>query len=483
MPDIPNKPTYSHGSTGTAPSSPLDYTNGDPYESDFADYFINTPFEKIKGVIDFLEALDSDGDGVVDAADTAASADTASKYKNNDIDTDGDGKVNAADVADSADTASAFKGNDIDSDGDGVVDAADRVKTGGTAAVIEDTTNNQNLLVANEGGPVNVPVTLQYGGNEVATRQWVNDNTSAYSDSDAIDAINNDTDHGSTASHDYFSGSYNDLSGRSHGNEDHDSNFLLASNYNPETDTHSRYSDTEAQTAVENGVSRVGGSGLFFDFDNDSSWIELVDSNNNRDQLVTKDVYVDDSGTWIGADHIGDSNAHHTRYDDNEARSAVDGSNVSVGYADNAGDADTVDGNQASELGNSDQEIRDAVDGSSLSSLNIDGSPAATQDDLHSRYTDNEAIDAVTGKIKQESGTVSTDGDTGAETITINLENTYALLSEGVTASTEGFGAANYKVSSRPEKDANGNYDRIVITAVDDQKVIDLEWEAVGITV
>jgi len=207
MPDIPDKPSYTHGSTGTAPATSVDYTNGDPYDADNADYFINTPFEKVKDIIDYLEALDSDEDGVVDAADTAASADTASTYKGNDIDTDGDGKVDAADVADSADTAGLYKNNDIDSDGDGVVDAADSVETGGTAAVIEDTTNNQNLLVANEGGPVNVPVTLQYGGNEVATQTWVNSNFSTYTDSDAINAINNDADHGSTASHNYYSDS------------------------------------------------------------------------------------------------------------------------------------------------------------------------------------------------------------------------------------------------------------------------------------
>lgn len=51
----------------------------------------------------------------------------------------------------------------------------------------------------------------------------------------------------------------------------------------------------------------------------------------------------------------------HTRYDDNEARSAVDNSNVSVGYADDAGDADTVDGQHASQIGPSDSDIRDAV--------------------------------------------------------------------------------------------------------------------------
>jgi hypothetical protein len=76
------------------------------------------------------------------------------------------------------------------------------------------------------------------------------DHHTRYSDSEAISAVNSDGDHGSTASHNYFSGNYNDLSSRGHGNEDHDSNFLLSSNYNPESDTHSRYSDSEAISAI-----------------------------------------------------------------------------------------------------------------------------------------------------------------------------------------------------------------------------------------
>jgi len=124
----PDKPTYTHGSTGTEPASSIDYQNGDSLESENLDYFINTPFEKIKAIINTLTAIDSDGDGVVDRADSAVTADSADAYKNNDIDSDGDGKVNAADIADDAtNVTSTYKGNDIDSDGDGKVDNADKV--------------------------------------------------------------------------------------------------------------------------------------------------------------------------------------------------------------------------------------------------------------------------------------------------------------------------------------------------------------------
>ncbi len=137
---IPNKPDYDHGSTGTEPANPQDYENGDPLDANNLDYYIYTPFQKIKELIDALHTLDSDNDGRVDAADTAQNvkgndidtdgdgavdaADTAQNVKGNDIDSDGDGTVDAADYANDAD-ASSYKGNDIDNDGDGIVDAAD----------------------------------------------------------------------------------------------------------------------------------------------------------------------------------------------------------------------------------------------------------------------------------------------------------------------------------------------------------------------
>ena len=93
---IPNKPGYTHGSTGSQPGSPRDYASGDPVDANEFDYYVNTPFETIKDIIDALNNLDSDDDGTVDAADQA---DNATKVKGNDIDSDGDGVVNEADVA------------------------------------------------------------------------------------------------------------------------------------------------------------------------------------------------------------------------------------------------------------------------------------------------------------------------------------------------------------------------------------------------
>jgi hypothetical protein len=103
---IPTKPTYSHGSTGTAPSSAIDYANGDPLNADELDYYLHVEFAKIKALIDWAESIDTNDDGKVDAADSAdVATNVTSTYKGNDLDSDADGKVDAAETADSASTA------------------------------------------------------------------------------------------------------------------------------------------------------------------------------------------------------------------------------------------------------------------------------------------------------------------------------------------------------------------------------------------
>ena len=113
---IPNKPNYTHGSTGTEPATSIDYDNGDPVDESEFDYFIYTEFNKIGELIDFLDEVDSDGDGVVDEADTA------NAYKGNDIDSNGDGKVDEADRADEADalTSLAQEGGEVAAPDDGL---------------------------------------------------------------------------------------------------------------------------------------------------------------------------------------------------------------------------------------------------------------------------------------------------------------------------------------------------------------------------
>jgi hypothetical protein len=123
---IPTKPTYTHGSDGTEPSVARDYANGDPLDADEFDYYVNTPFEKIKGIIDTLNNIDSGTLQVGDAATADDATNVTATYKGNDIDSDGDGQVDNADTADDATNVTAtYKNNDIDTDGDGIVDQSD----------------------------------------------------------------------------------------------------------------------------------------------------------------------------------------------------------------------------------------------------------------------------------------------------------------------------------------------------------------------
>lgn len=180
-------------------------------------------------------------------------------------------------------------------------------------------------------------------------------------------------------------------------------------------------------------VRQIDGSSgnLRIRFDDNNYFVEIADQNNNREELVTEDTYIDVAGTWIGEDHLGVSDAHHSRYTDSEAVSAVEGSTLStvefssttaIEFADPGmdlnqtapfnslpgsvallSDTDTtlfqvfesgnveVPNGQLSEQGN-----RVATRSWSTSN-NINHADLGTtaSDDHHSRYADSEAIEAV----------------------------------------------------------------------------------------
>jgi hypothetical protein len=68
---------------------------------------------------------------------------------------------------------------------------------------------NDNKIETSEKGAIDGVATLDLTGNVPATQ--LNNVHDKYTDSEAVAAINNDGDHGSTAQHDYFSGDYLDL--------------------------------------------------------------------------------------------------------------------------------------------------------------------------------------------------------------------------------------------------------------------------------
>lgn len=180
MVDIPDKPQYIHGAQGTKPSAPIDYANGDAVDAEEFDYFVYEEFDKIRKIIDVLDAVDSDGDNVVDAADGASDySNGGSTVQTHPTEVDFLDKLTV-----SADGSGGVQITTSALDEEEVEDAVDALITGGTN------------------------ITTSY---DDAAGVLTIDTHARYEDSEAIDAVNNDADHGSTAQHDYFSEDHADL--------------------------------------------------------------------------------------------------------------------------------------------------------------------------------------------------------------------------------------------------------------------------------
>lgn len=103
---------YTHGDSGTEPSTALNFLDGAKPEPEYHDWFWTNVIERINQLFAEFDRLDADNDGVVDRADYADDAD-ASTYKGNDIDGDGDGQVDAADHANDATTLQGLSPSEL----------------------------------------------------------------------------------------------------------------------------------------------------------------------------------------------------------------------------------------------------------------------------------------------------------------------------------------------------------------------------------
>jgi len=90
---------HEHGAQGDKPAQDLDFQDGDYPDPETFDWFWSEVPAAINSHADALDAIDSDQDGKVDAAESADTAANATAYKTNDIDSDGDGIVDEADLA------------------------------------------------------------------------------------------------------------------------------------------------------------------------------------------------------------------------------------------------------------------------------------------------------------------------------------------------------------------------------------------------
>lgn len=89
---------YTHGAQGSKPPTALDFQTGDAIPPENFDWFWYNVIQAINGHASLLEEIDSDEDGVVDAANAATVADSANSVAGGDV----TGEVAAAAVADEA---------------------------------------------------------------------------------------------------------------------------------------------------------------------------------------------------------------------------------------------------------------------------------------------------------------------------------------------------------------------------------------------
>lgn len=294
---------YTHGDTGTKPTSALDFeTNGRPDSQNF-DWWWYTTIENINAHADEFDRLDSDGDGTVDEADYSLDSDkldgnhwsdvknwvnnnTAGNPHGDSAHTE-DYLKDATQFADANHTHSQLHNRYSDSEArnavTGIVDISDLDGSKGTTddVVVTDGNDLYYTDISNAG--------------------------SDYSDADARSAINNDSDHGSKASHNYFSGSHDSLSNVN--SSDHHSKTNSASelgDVSADSVSDAHHTKTvDTRIDVESNGTLISSEPQSIDFQAGVEAIEV--SGNTFVGAVESEIDHDDlnGGTT--------SNAHHTQ--------------------------------------------------------------------------------------------------------------------------------------------------------------------------
>ena len=273
----------------------------------------------------------------------------------------------------------------------------------------------QNDTVTIEGNAVSLGGSTSVNHNDLSTISS-DDHHSKYTDGEAITAINNDADHGSTASHNYFSGSHTDLSNIT--SDDH----------------HTKYTDSEAVSAVEaaSSLSLSGSVTLGGDLtatNGETIWDEsatYIPQNQLQNDTVTIEGNAVSLGGSTSVNHNDlstiSSDDHHTRYSDEEAQDAVGtimsgGTDLSVTY-DDAGNSITVNHNDTSTQGNV-----SAAAGAAITDINLDGRGHTTSistTDFDGRYLSYPSDDALTQLVNVSSTSSATSGDTVGYTLDVD---------------------------------------------------------------
>src|SRR6056297_897031 len=228
---------------------------------------------------------------------------------------------------------------------------------------------------------------LRSGQLNDGSTPWTSNNY--YDDTDAISAINNDADHGSTAPHNYFSGSHTDLSDV--GTDDH----------------HSRYTDTEAITAINNETS------LSVNISGDADTLDGVQLSNiswSDVSMATTDVSKSD----VGLGNVPNTDIAYSSKIAADEFTNTEVSNLRSGQLNDGSTPWTsnnyYDDTDAISAINNDADHGSTAPHNYFSGSHTDLSDVGT-DDHHSRYTDTEAITAINNETSL-SVNISGDADT-----------------------------------------------------------------------
>jgi len=144
-----DKFNYTHGDNGKAPASSLNFEKNERPDAQHFDWWWATVINKINKIWNEFSRLDSDDDGVVDAADDADTVDgkhysDIQSWVNNNADVPNADQADSATSAGDADTLDGFHAEDLDME----------IEDDGTEIADHPTILNvgTNLSATDEGG-------------------------------------------------------------------------------------------------------------------------------------------------------------------------------------------------------------------------------------------------------------------------------------------------------------------------------------------
>lgn len=173
---------YSHGDVGTKPDNPLNFKKDGRPQSEYFDWYWKNVTDYINGHADEFDRLDSNNDGVVDAADGAATwSRGGSTQATHPTDINFTGDIDLTDDGDGTVTVNVDRYTDlealraVENSPTLTVANADTVDGEDASAFADAGHLHDGRYVQSDGDSMQGPLTLS-DGSVAASRSWVNAN-------------------------------------------------------------------------------------------------------------------------------------------------------------------------------------------------------------------------------------------------------------------------------------------------------------------